>query len=46
MKTKNDKQVRSEKREFATPTLRKGGELPVITAGSGDLGTPEVNDLA
>lgn len=27
--------------EFTPPRIRKEGKLPVITAGSGDLGTPD-----
>jgi hypothetical protein len=29
------------KKTFLVPRIKKSGTLPVITAGSGDLGTPD-----
>jgi hypothetical protein len=41
MNTQPREEQTPERKTIARPTLTRGGRLPVITAGSGDLGTPQ-----
>ncbi len=41
MENTNKNSEKKESRAFTPPRLRREGKLPVITAGSGDLGTPD-----